>query len=492
MKRGHKASITIYLALVFWVLTSLIFTVIENVRSQAAMLSLECAMDLSLYSVFAEYHRELLEQYDLFFIDTGYGNMPSTENTKAHLKGYLEDNFDLTTVGGIRMCDFLQMQVQQVEITGFAKATDEGGAVLKRQAVDYMKERYGVSYLEKMSKQFRGSLEEVTDYDLLTRDVAAEREANRQRIDAIDIPPLQISEDEYEEVVLENPADAVDATRSAGILHLVVEDVGALSGESVNLEQYVSGRSITEGYGLGDRKGSSKIEDLWYHEYLLDKCSCYTNPLEKAKLKYQAEYIIAGKNNDLDNLKWVAGRLLLIREVANVVYLFNDPTKVLEAQALAMTLAAVMRAPDLVEPVKNSILFAWAYAESVYDVKQLLLGKRLPLIKDSDSWHYSLEGMLHYQNDLSGGSLEEGDVSPISGDAAAGLDYKDYLRIFLFTVSEKDSIFRMMDIIEMDVRQTKGNQNFYIDACVDDLKAKVSAGTGFGNTWQIEREYCFF
>ena len=58
-------------------------------------------------------------------------------------------------------------------------------------------------------------------------------------------------------------------------------------------------------------------------------------------------------------------RLIRWREVANVIYLFSDSEKCAQAEALAMTLTAVLQVPALAEPVKYSILFAWAYVESL-------------------------------------------------------------------------------------------------------------------------------
>lgn len=500
MKRGYKGSITVYLALVFSIMIALIFTLVEDVRAQAARMSLECAMDLSFYSVFAEYHRELLEQYDLFFIDTGYGGVPAIDNTGQHFKGYMQDNFTFDyDEQGMFVCDFLQMETEQVKICGYTRATDEAGQVFKRQAIAYMKDKTGLSYAEK----FKNQMAVVDENRLLTRDITAERNANQEKIDSIVIPPEKISEDEYREIPLENPADRVNASRNAGILHLVVKDVAALSGERFNLSEYASRRDLQKGYGLLDRESPSALEDLLYQEYILEKCGCYTDQLEKSKLKYQVEYILAGKDNDVDNLKWVVNRLLLFREVANVTYIFTDSTKMMEAELLALSLAAVMKQPDLVEPVKNSILFAWAYAESVYDVKQLLEGKKVPLLKDSESWHYSLSGMINYENGLEGGSVpgspsgSTGSQDGISGAVAgtnmeAGLSYKDYLRVLLTTTSERNSIFRMMDLVEMDIQKATGNRYFRMDGCVDYLDVKVYGSSSFGTTMEIRRSYCYF
>ena len=69
MKSGY---ITVYLSLVTGVLLSLILTMVEGVRIHTMRAQTECVMDMAMDSALAEYHRELLEQYDLFFIDMKY------------------------------------------------------------------------------------------------------------------------------------------------------------------------------------------------------------------------------------------------------------------------------------------------------------------------------------------------------------------------------------------------------------------------------------
>ena len=123
----------------------------------------------------------------------------------------------------------------------------------------------------------------------------------------------------------------------------------------------------------------------------------------------------------MENLKGVVNRLLFIREAANVLYLFTDSQKQSEAEALAIAVAAVTGLPALVELIKISIILAWGYAESVVDVKTLLKGGKVPIMKTSKDWKVSIENLLHFQNVDTG--KEENDK---------GLSYLDYLKIFLF------------------------------------------------------------
>ena len=82
MRRGY---ITVFLSLSLTLILSLVFTVIEGARISAIRMKFECVADIGMNSVLAEYHRELLEQYDLLFVDTAYGSShPDIANTEAH------------------------------------------------------------------------------------------------------------------------------------------------------------------------------------------------------------------------------------------------------------------------------------------------------------------------------------------------------------------------------------------------------------------------
>ena len=484
MRRGcvdNRGSITVYLALTLSVMLSLFLTLIEGARTNAIRLQTECAMDLSLYSVFGEYNRELLEQYDLFFIDTSYGKGTCTiENTAAHLESYFKENTEKDShISGYITRDLLAMAVEDVQMNKFTLATDEKGEVFKRQAVSYIKDKYGLSYIKELEKY----MEQAEDANLLERDITTERNANQKAIDDTELPKKQVGEDGWEEIPLDNPADEVNATRGKGVLALVVEKDAVLSNETIAKENYISSRKRSQGFGLLDREGCSDADRLFFQGYILDKYGNYANQLEKSRLKYQIEYILAGKENDTDNLKWVVNRLLLIRETANVVYLFSNKTKMAEAEALALTLSAVIQLPELAELVKVAILFAWAYAESVYDVKQLLAGNRVPLIKTDESWHFGLEGMLSYEEGLD--STEQDSLSE-------GISYEDYLMILLTCVDEETKIFRAMDLIEMDIRKTAGNEKFRMDGCVDYIEATGFISSQYGYDCEITRDYCYF
>lgn len=86
-----------------------------------------------------------------------------------------------------------------------------------------------------------------------------------------------------------------------------------------------------------------------------------------------------------------------------------------------------MMVPEIGELLAATLILGWAFAESVYDVKELLAGEKIPLLKTDATWHYGLSSAL--QGELPGTSEEDA-----SGSDSPGMGYEDYLRIFCCSV----------------------------------------------------------
>ena len=68
----------------------------------------------------------------------------------------------------------------------------------------------------------------------------------------------------------------------------------------------------------------------------------------------------------------------------------------------------------------------------------------------------------------------------------SGISYEGYLRIFLaLMMNQEDKAMRSMDMAELDIRKTVGNEYFRMDQCVDYLKIT------FGFMGDREQEYVF-
>lgn len=481
MKKEKQGYITVYLALILGILITFVFTLIEAVRIQTIRTETEGVMDIGLFSVFGEFHRELLEQFDLFYIDTTYGEgKPNIKRSEEHLQYYMNQNFENSIKSTFfKYRDLTDLHCDNVEFDAYMLASDEEGEVLKRQIVEYMQEKKKITEVERTVKE----LLNLKNSGKLSRDVEGEwSKANENVQNIVEERKKDFIDPETGEqmdVGIDNPSDYVKQKRLEGILGLAMPKGKRVSTASVSLSKYFSHRKAMK--GKGTLKKDTDILDkvsqkLLLREYLLEKCGHFHQSTEKNYLKYQIEYLLHGKNSDLKNLKAVLEDILHIRQVLNIIYLFSDSEKVKEANDLAWIISLALFTPELQEAVKISILYAWSYAESVKDIRILIDGEKVPLFKNKTNWNTPLSQLLTFQSDL-------GSYKKVSN----GMDYGDYLSYFLQLQSEKQLLYRFMDICEMDIRMTAGNDNFQMDGCIEAIKATANVSSGYGHGFQITR-----
>lgn len=489
MQEGCAAYLTVYLALCLAVLTSLCLALIEGVRCNAVCLETECIADIAMNSVLAEYHRELFRQYNILALDSAYGTgHPGSSNTEEHLRFYLMANMNLKSnksglVADLFYKDMLALSPENVELTGVSILTDQRGAVLRRQAAETVRDMVGITALEEMQNWMRT----VEINGLNDRNVAEEKAELDEKIQKYDGAQVRLlekedeDEEQWETVKIENPTGTLDQKRKNGILTMVLDGTEELSQCRLSQESLVflrmgQGKVNKGNLPLPEQSEAEKLtECLLFQEYLMQYMGCYGRTIEGHALQYQLEYLLAGKDNDIDNLKSVAEMLCAFREAANAAYIVTDQVKREEAELIATALSAVLLIPELKDLFTASILLGWSYAESLYDVKQLMAGERVPLLKDSSTWHYSLEGALL-------GNLTEGNTQ------AAGLSYEDYLRIFM-CLSDIDVLTgRAMNMMEADIRLTPGNRGFRLDGCYACIEADISVRSQYGYLYETHRK----
>ena len=479
MKESYKAQMTIYMTLVFSILIPLLFTIIEGARINASKVQLECVLEMGMDSVLAEYHRELFDQYGLLFIDTAYGGETgSLEKTKEHLLTYMD--YNLKPQKGLLMIgnrDFYRLRAENVEFTEAYRATDQDGEVFKRMAISYMLQKYGISYVQDISR----TITIAESNHIFEHDILEENDSTQAKINAIELPENMEGED-WQEIEIENPTEGINQFRSQGLLPIVCSK--PISGRTINPQLYVSERNLVEGNGVWEKweEHNSFEELLLLNEYFMLKTGNYLNEKDSRVLQYQTEYLIAGKENDTDNLKSVVNRLLLIRGGANSVYFFTDETMKAEAETAAAALSCVLLMPELQEVFQAAIIAGWIYAESVNDLKLLLDGYKVPLIKMKGDWNLSLEASMNISATTIGNSLHKDE----------GMGYEDYLRLLLYITDGKTKTFRMMDLIEMELRKTKGSENFCMDNCIAAFQLQAVFKSDYGYYFLMKRENGYY
>lgn len=474
--RRENGYLTVYMALCISVVLSLCLTLIEGARRSGAAMEAACVADIGLQSVFAEYHRQLLEQYNLFAIDSSYGSgRPGTYNTEAHLLYYLDKNLDMGDVflSSFLYRDFLGLGVDGVEITGASILTDENGKVFRRRAAEAVKDDVGISALTELKEW----MEVIEINGLDSADTQQEKENADRRL-----REYEYEDDEGEKHVgINNPTEVLEQNRHQGILKHVVEDENLISKNTLDTSGLIysrmqEGRTSQGNLPPGEAGWADELaERFFFQEYLLRYLGRYGQEDEQDALRYQIEYLIVGMENDTDNLRSVANRICALREAANALYLWSDPNKNAEVELAAEIISSAIFLPEIAPILKVAMILGWAYAESVYDVKTLFSGGRVPLMKDEESWHYGLWTALS-------GNLSD------SSKEGSGMSYEDYLRVFMTLTGIEKLTGRAMNMVEADIRMTEGNAGFCLDGCYDRLEFDIRMSSSFGYEYQLIRQ----
>lgn len=474
-RHGKKDGyMTVYLALAAGILLSLFTAVIEGARQSAIRMHMECCADMALDSALAQYHREMLKQYDLFFIDTSYGTQdPSYHRTEEQIRSYMEKNLrpgEEFSLPHVR--DITGLSVDSVELLRAGVATDDGGEVLKYHIVRYMKDISGISLAE-------GILDKGQETQTWQgQDMEAQWDAAEETMKEEIFRKKKLQDEDWDETIPETPSDAVRSTKGEGILGVAAWGM-QLSGASLAGYARPSQRSLNSGTGLTESKAAADglAADGLLYAYILDKCGYWGAEKENSALAYEVEYILQQEAQDRENLKKTAQELLLIREAANAAFLFGSGLRSQAAEAAGI-IAALLLLPEVVELIEAVILFAWAYAESVKDIRILFKGDKIPLMKTESTWNTPFSQLLTYRSHLDS-----------YHSAESGWEYKDYLGALLFLHGSENAVSGLMDVMESDIRRTPGNGMFRIDGLIDGMEVEIRAVSRYGGSYSIRRVY---
>lgn len=488
-----KGSITVFLTLVLSLVLALVCTTIQSARMAAARTQILCGVDIGLYSLFGQYDRNILDEYDLFVLDgsCGGGELKMAEiydNMESYMEPVLKQNSQ-------------KLSLEQGGFTGYRLLTDENGEVFYQQAVQYMKETFGSQgiqlLLNKMNDRKKktetaeekgSNVQENSTMDSYESEMtaasknsqAAQEEAAQNQGDAFSDGQTQVTSPPATNVV--NPITIIKRVMKMGILDLVLPASQGMSDKEIKKKSLLSYRSKQEGMSLAGNveADTSYTSQILFQQYLMDKLGNYQNPASKG-LSYHMEYILYGNNSDKENLKAVAKRLLLIREGVNFTTLMADAGKMAQIEGLALAIASTFLIPPAASVIEAALILCWTFAESILDVRELFAGGKVPLVKSSDDWQLSLGNLPYLLDNL--------DTKRKSVDN--GMSYEDYLQVLLLAQSKTKKVTRAMDMLELSIRETFGNENFRLDSCIVAVEAQVDVRANQKKVFTVTKQYSY-
>lgn len=451
----QKGSMTAAMSILLLVLLSLITASIQSSRTACARVQAVNSMDTGLYSLFSEYDRELLERYNLFFLDASYN---TGRIQIAQVLNHLEDYMKPVLDSGLTKC-----AVQICAADGFRAASDKNGAAVKQQIIRYMKENLGNAGIEALLKKTEEEKQVLEEQENIKNN-------GMEEINPEETTPMpEISE-------TNNPLEIIKSFKENGFLSFVLPSGVNVSEKTIDLSAALSKRERQQGMGdFPELETEVGLADkIFIQEYAFEKFQSFTDGAE-TPLAYEIEYLLGGKEGDRENLSSVVKKLLLLREISNLAFLYTNPQKRGELAACASALSFLLLIPEGMTFVQGVLAAGWAYIEGIADVKALLSGGRVPLVKDSSSWKTQLSDLRAD----TGISTEK------------GADYEEYLRILLMSVPEQELVMRIMDVIEVNLRQEEGKEKFAFDACIDAVAVSFQIAGPENKIWQAERMYSY-
>ena len=457
--RKAEGVISVFLALSSVLIFALLGTCLEGARAGCTDYLTRLAAESSVQSVFAAYQGELRREYGLLLCRgrTAWRTCWQ-EEAQTYAEKYLAPGAGLSESGS----DRIRAVSLKAEALESVFVTEGQGLIFIDEVTDYMKsaglsillkevlERLGL-YSEEEGFTFLNSLKDMlSDQDASPEGILSSYQDLKEQAAALQELAAGAETSEEEEApapqadppAAENPEmkadllEQIQTIRENGLIAVITgtETLSTFSWDDASLASRLpqSEKNRNTAYPTSS---VSLLRHFLMGEYLLGRMGSYTDR-KKDGAQYEIEYVLTGRKSDKAAFEMVVGEILLIRMGFNMAYLITDAEKQLQAESLALTILSLLALPELTVILKWLLLTAWALAESIVDVKVLLKGKKLPLIKTKMNWQLSTLSL-----DLSAGN-----------GTARGLTYEDYLRLLFYLGDPQEQAYRMMDVMEKRLR----------------------------------------
>ena len=470
---NKKASITVFLILLLLLSASFFFALLETARIRGLGTKADIVSDAALESVFAEYQKEIYENYGLLMLDCAYGSGNfAIENVEKRLQEKNLNNLKQSEK------ELYGINLTECKMTGYQLLTDDGGNVFrhlaartaKREALVQEVDDFAEEIQQKESlEQENGTVEErLEEANKTIEEVEQAKNTENTEEKVGDISAQKPQEE------VKNPIQDANQWKKSAVLSLVVRDESQLSNKAIALEHTLEHRQKETG-NLPVQ--GAILEELWFVKYLETHMGSYRQISSNHALDYEWEYILNGESSDRDNLKETVKSLIMIREIANMGYLIQDQQKCIEAEELAVALMGWSMNPPVVDATKWGILAAWAYSESILDVRALLEGRRIAWIKNAEQWTTGINQ-----------TGEAVDGFAMAKDCENGWDYLKYLQFLICMKKDSAVNYRSMDIIEVNTNAMYG-KSIQMDHMMTGCESRVSyeAEPLFWNMITIQR-----
>ena len=443
-----KGSMTVFLAMILVLTETLLFALGEYIRIYELKSLAQEYTDAAVESAFSEYNTYLWANYQILAIDLGYGsNTTGTAVMQQRVIDFVSE--DANPESGL---SFNRLTAEFATVDNYSLLTDNGGNAIVSQGVTAAKTNLADNILDLITDQLEGEediesvdIESIVEEGTSTLNQAKEENAaaREKAIEERD-PNHPVSDIPVPEEVEDNPLDVyarVKESMDKGAIYLVLGDTPT-SAYEIEAGTLPSSRSLQVG-NKDAATGQSLVDRALYTKYLLENMSYYGSDLEHDGFSYELEYLANGQSSDQANLASTIEKLMLVREAANYGAILKDTRLRNMASTLATTLTSFC--PAAYGPVELAIIGAWAYMESILDIRLLLAGGKVAVIKNYDQWTVDVWNMTDFVN-----------KDAMANNCENGLTYRQLLTGMLVLIPMDTLGIRTADILE-DALNTQEN-----------------------------------
>lgn len=518
----ERGQITVFLSLLFLVLMMSFLFIVEGVISYSASSLGEDAVKGAGESIMANYDRELFKKYHLFFLDPRQKDYIVTDG-KEFINQYFSGNsfFDV-------YCDSLEVTGEKTavdedglylkhEIREWMKYREEKEiAKVLEDIIRNTKKNDGerkecqeevdsaeTDVKKEQDEEVNQETKEEANKKDTESDLKGDVDKNTDNVENMK-PDEKAASDEIEPVSEETLKErsnwkeikeTLQLLMRTGILFYAAEHPESFSRQSIpgtNLpSKRVKGSSFDNEQRLLDKmdelsfsslkgiksllsvdismdgRGTLWTKDRYIISYIEDCFSFYGSSDKKDNaLLYEVEYLISGKNSDIDNLKRVANYILLLRFINNYIFTGKDTQMKMQINTMASAITGVMGMPQTMKAVQVLIRMAISYGESLLELHTLFSGGEVPLIKDKRTWNLTLKTMAEQLRN-----------KQIVKKGKKNISYKDYLKLFLLTKGNSRTVcYRMMDLMQENIASKE--PGFLMENCLFSYSWKGSLAAG--------------
>ena len=468
MIRNERGSMSAFLAMLFLVFLLVISVCMEGIYMYTAKGKAMGIYMSGISHTKGNYQKELADMYHIYAMDPRYRKKIETDFSDR-MKESLEE-----------VKDSFRFRVGSTIVSDDVDLTAQNGEVLKYQIKNEMKYMAGSDILKNLidhQKNGTDSQDEIgTIKDQIKEEEEEAKQKEKERKEKEQNEQKEKKKEDKKDNEVAPPAVVKKEDPRKGFMKLLKEGsvslvMGPKKVSNLPIDIVYSKKDTTKpktwnfmnrntmGKDMDTLKEASSMDSLTSELpgilYATKYFHCLTDSSKKEGTQYEIEYMIAGKDSEKENLGTVFWELIALRFLTNIIYVYKDPEKKEEAEALSLAVLGLTGFPPAAAVAKHLLLFALAYGESVIDVRNLAEGKKVPIVKSRSNWQLSFAGLAT--------------LTCKQKPVKQGMKYEDYLlALLVMQPDRRQKYFRMMDLIEENVKRKV--PDFKLDQCISSYK----------------------